>query len=591
MEGSLRVDERWNVSTTTILVDRLQRVNGFLRLEIVMDGLKADRFNANAMFKAAADVAARGWKIVRLWGVNADGSCTCGRSECSTPGKHPHGGAGWPERATSDESEIAEWFEEDRPVNIGLFLGAASGVIDVECDSPEAAKALKEFRLDLIDTPMYRSSRGEHRLFRFEAGLPDAAVVKVNGIEVRIGGGGKSAQSVLPPSWHKSGVQYQWLPGRSPAEVDLAPLPEHFKIEVHKNAKGSAGGGCVRQSREALAGGVMIGEGGRHRYLLGVASDLAFKEPNLDSPDVRDRLFTLVQGVNLTRCTPPKSFEEVQRIVDEQIAFYKESREAGRADLKSDDPTAKEKIRTAKSRWTACGLIKNGNQWSPGAWRLVVVHSDPRVYRLVIPNPAGREPFAVPLSSDEFQSGAKVSRKILDVTGTMNMNDPTRAAWDKVWSGHKREASPGQWVDVRGLQAQLLDEDFRSEEEAPPEQKRYAMLAGMLLGRLNSARPVKDDADTKPSASGAAKWLVYQGKPELWFDWNVVISEIEQTHRIEVTTADRRDLHERVKEVTGKTGFKASQPRVDGSRRRFLRWSQQHLDALAQIAGLNDGGG
>lgn len=557
-----------------------------------MEGLiskGSERFDADAMFKAAADVAARNWKIVRLWGVNADGSCTCGRSECPTPGKHPHGGAGWPGRATSDESAIAAWFEDEGPVNIGLWLGSESGVIDVECDSPEAEEALRRHGLDLIDTPTYRSSRGHHRLFRYEHDLPKTAVVKVDGIEVRLGG--HNAQSVLPPSWHKSGVQYQWLPGKSPADVDVAPLPEAFKQAMFKETSRSTGGGCVREAREALAAGEMVQEGGRHAFLLGVACDLAFKEPNLDAPGVRDRLFTLVQGVNLTRCTPPKSFEEVQRIVDDEIAFYKESREAGRADLRSDDPAAKEKIRAAKSRWATYGLVKNGRQWSPGSWRLVVVNSDPRVYRLMIPSPTASRPYAVPLSSDEFQSGAKVARKILDVTGTMNVNDPTRAAWEKIWSGHKVEVSPGRWVDVRGLQAQLLDDDFRSEEEAPPEQKRHAMLAGMLLGKLTHARPVKDEADTKPSASGDAKWLYHKGQQELWFDWNVVISGIEKDHhRLEVTTADRRDLHERVKDVTRERDFKASQPRLDGSRRRFLRWDQRHLDALAEIAGLNEGG-
>jgi hypothetical protein len=372
--------------------------------------------------------------------------------------------------------------------------------------------------------------------------------------------------------------------------VDVAPLPEAFKQAMFKETSKSTGGGCVRQAREALATGETVREGGRHAFLLGVASDLAFKEPNLNAPGVRDRLFTLVQGVNLTRCSPPKPQDEVLRIVDDEIAFYKESREAGRADLRSDDPTAKEKVRAAKSRWATYGLVKNGNRWSPGSWRLVIVNSDPRVYRLVIPSQAVGRPYVVPLSSDEFQSGAKVARKILDVTGTMNMNDPTRAAWDKVWSGHKIEVAPGRWVDVRGLQAQLLDEDFRSEEEAPPEQKRHAMLAGMLLDRLTLPRPVKDENDTKPSASGSAKWLYHKGQPELWFDWNVTFLEIEQTHRIEVTAADRRDLHDRVGDVTRERGFKASQSRVDGSRRRFIRWDKRHLDALAEIAGLNEGG-
>jgi hypothetical protein len=52
-------------------------------------------------------------------------------------------------------------------------------------------------------------------------------VVKVNGIEVRLGG--NAGQSVSPPSRHRSGVQYQWLPGMSPSDVDVARLPKAFK--------------------------------------------------------------------------------------------------------------------------------------------------------------------------------------------------------------------------------------------------------------------------------------------------------------------------------------------------------------------------
>jgi hypothetical protein len=583
--------------STTILVDRIQRVNEVFSLEKVMEGSVGlcspgdealGRYNPDAMFKATAEIAARGWRVVRLWGLNPDGSCTCGTSECRSPGKHPHGGTGWPERATSDESVIASWFEDGRPVNVGLWLGSQSGVIDVECDSPEAEESSRLFGLDKIDTPTYRSSRGQHRLFRYEDGLPQAAVVKVKGIEVRLGG--NAAQSVLPPSWHRSGVQYQWLPGMSPSDVNVAPLPEAFKQAMFAENKKSTGGGCVQQARKALAAGETIREGGRHAYLLGIASDLAFNERNLDDPGVRDRLLVLVQGVNTTKCEHPKPVEEVQRIVDDQIAFYRESREAGRADLRSNDPNANEKIKAAKGRWATHGLVKNGNQWSPGSWRLVVVNSDPRVYRLVIPNPAGGRPHDVPMTSDEFQSAAKVARRILDVTGTMNMNDPTRAAWDKVWSGYKVEVERGKWADVRGLQAQLCHDGFCTQQEAPPEQKRHAMLAARLLDRLSLARPVKDEADSKPSASGSAKWLYFKGRAELWFDWSVEITEIAQAYRIEVTMADQRDLRERVLRITGERGFKASQPRVDGFRRRFLRWDQQHLDALAEIAGLNEGG-
>ncbi|NQW47522.1 MAG: bifunctional DNA primase/polymerase, partial [Planctomycetes bacterium] len=413
-------------------------------------------------FKGAAGLAARGWKLVRLYGVTADGRCTCGKPGCATPGKHPEGGPEWQHRATDDEQTIASWFDSEEPVNIGVRLGAASGVVDVEFDSPEAEEVLKRFGLDRIDTPAYSSGRGVHRLFRFESWLPDAGVVKVDGLEVRIGGGEKAIQSVIPPSWHWSGKRYQWLPGRSPEDVELARLPEEFKGAILANGK--PGSGCVQRAREAMAGQEPIREGGRHDFLLGVASDLTFNERNLDAEGVEQRLFGLVQGMNVTRCSPPKGQEEVARIVADQIAFYKESRAAGRGDLRSDDPKARQIVAASKDRWVTFGLENNGGRWSPGQWRLVVVHSDPRHYRLVIPNPSGSEPFAVTLTADEYQNPDKVARRVMEATGIINLLDPTRAKWVKAWAGHNLEEKPGVWVPIRGLQGQLLDDDFRSED-------------------------------------------------------------------------------------------------------------------------------
>jgi hypothetical protein len=543
--------------------------------------------SADKAFKEAAGLAARGWKLVRLHDVTESGRCTCGKPDCPTPGKHPSAKFGWQHQATDDEEAIAIWFESDKPVNVGVLLGAASGVIDVEFDSPEAEAVLRKFGLDRIDTPAYSSGRGVHRIFRYEPWMPDAGVVKIDGLEVRIGGGGKASQSVIPPSWHKTGKQYSWLPGRSPEDVEPARLPEAFKAAIL--ADGKPGSGCVSRAREAMAGQEPIREGGRHDFLLGVASDLAFNERNLDAEGVEQRLFGLVQGMNVTRCSPPKGQDEVARIVADQIAFYKESRAAGRGDLRSDDPQARRIITASKDRWVTFGLENNGGRWSPGQWRLVVVHSDPRHYRLVIPNPGGSEPFAVTLTADEYQNPDKVARRVMEATGIINLLDPTRAKWVKVWAGYNLEERPGVWVPVRGLQGQLLDDDFRSEEEAPPEQKRHACLAAMLLDQFSKQRESKDKTDSKPSEGGTPKWLFHNGLPEIWFRHDVVWNEIQRQHNIIVTPAERRDLEGRVRRITGEDEFRAAQPRIGLTRRRYLRWHRGHLDALARLAGCEEG--
>jgi hypothetical protein len=389
-------------------------------------------YDEDEVFKGAAAVAAHGWKIVKLHGLNDDCSCTCGKAACGTPGKHPVGSA-WPERATSDEDAIASWFEPDRRVNVGVLLGQASGIIDVECDSPEAEAAARRYGLDAIDTPCYLSSRGIHRLFQWQPEFPDQAVVKVDGIEVRLGGGGSAAQSVIPPSMHRSGTMYAWLPGKSPDDIQPARLPGDFQKAMLDKKRST---GCAAQAVALTGSGATVSPGGRHQYLLGEASHLAFREPDLDSEESCLRIINILLGLNATKCNPPKDRSEVERIARDEIEFYRQAREVGRPDLRSTDPDAQTLVRTPRDPWVFYGLEKRERHWLPGNWRLVVVHSDPKHFRLVIPNPAGGEPFAVVLTPDEYSSPQKVANRILAFTGLINVCDPTPMAWAKAWAGY-----------------------------------------------------------------------------------------------------------------------------------------------------------
>lgn len=128
-------------------------------------------------------------------------------------------GAGWQTKATGDMEAVESWMAAGS--NVGLLLGLASGVVDVEYDTPAGREQLAAFGVLDIRTPTWRSARGEHRLFRWEPWMPTAAVVHADDLEVRIGG--RAAQSVLPPSRHPDGSQYGWLV--RPIDVDIAAFP------------------------------------------------------------------------------------------------------------------------------------------------------------------------------------------------------------------------------------------------------------------------------------------------------------------------------------------------------------------------------
>jgi len=132
----------------------------------------------------------------------------------------------WPSLATTDEEEIERLWQRWPDANLGIKLGPASGLVDCEHDTDEG-KATAERLLGDCFTPTYQSSRSIHRLFQFPEGLTiPKAVVMVQGLELRFGTEKKGAQSVFPPSIHASGVQYRWLNGLSPDDVEPLPFPE-----------------------------------------------------------------------------------------------------------------------------------------------------------------------------------------------------------------------------------------------------------------------------------------------------------------------------------------------------------------------------
>jgi len=128
-------------------------------------------------------------------------------------------GAAWQTKATDDMTYVKQWLAAGS--NVGLLLGPASGVVDVEFDEPAGLQQLAAFGITDIHTPTWRSARGEHRLFRWEPWMPLTSVVKADSLEIRLGG--RAAQSVLPPSVHPTGERYEWIVPPSACQIAAFP--------------------------------------------------------------------------------------------------------------------------------------------------------------------------------------------------------------------------------------------------------------------------------------------------------------------------------------------------------------------------------
>lgn len=174
--------------------------------------------------EAALRYAAWGWRVFPLHGF-VNGSCTCGRPSCSSPGKHPLVRRGLYE-ASTDARVIKEWWRRWRSANVGVATGAVSQIAVIDVDLPAALASLPrlvEVKLPVTLTGL-TGGGGLHFIYRCNdedlgnsAGRLPGLDGDLPGIDLRANGG----YVVAAPSTHASGGRYSWLD--SAAEMAAAP--------------------------------------------------------------------------------------------------------------------------------------------------------------------------------------------------------------------------------------------------------------------------------------------------------------------------------------------------------------------------------
>jgi hypothetical protein len=145
---------------------------------------------------------------------------------CDYKSKKPIGDD-WQRRVIN--TETASRFFNGDPKNVGVILGATShGLTDVDLDCAEAV-ALAPYILPPTSAIFGRpSARASHRLYQTDLGTTtDTAALQFRDpktkamlVELRIGGGGKGAQTIFPGSTHaETGEPIQWEENGEPARV------------------------------------------------------------------------------------------------------------------------------------------------------------------------------------------------------------------------------------------------------------------------------------------------------------------------------------------------------------------------------------
>jgi hypothetical protein len=181
------------------------------------------------------------WSLLPAHTVTG-GRCSCGKADCSSPGKHPRTPNGLKD-ASTDPAVIAKWFEQWPNANIAVVPGP-SGLVVADIDSKIAERVASWLGLCAEPTLTALTGRtdfpGRHLYFRYtgpslgnlKVTVSDDHLIAVRtdqpGLEIKHDRG----YVIAPPSMHVSGRQYRWLrdgyepqplPGRATALLLLVP--------------------------------------------------------------------------------------------------------------------------------------------------------------------------------------------------------------------------------------------------------------------------------------------------------------------------------------------------------------------------------
>jgi hypothetical protein len=166
---------------------------------------------AGQLLEAALEYGRRGFAVFPGHSLARSGSCTCGRPNCASPGKHPRIKE-WQLKASTDPLVISEWWRRWPDANVCIATGAISGVIVIDVDprhgGNESLAALERDCGPLPATVTSKTGGGGSHLFFQHPGhdVPNRTNV-LPGIDVRGDGG----FVVAPPSAHASGREYTWM--------------------------------------------------------------------------------------------------------------------------------------------------------------------------------------------------------------------------------------------------------------------------------------------------------------------------------------------------------------------------------------------
>ena len=256
------------------------------------------------LFSVATELCRKGIAIFATHCIKQDGNCSCGKANCSSPGKHPRTKRGCKDHSTSIDELMkftaclaGEW-------NLAIATGEPSGIIVIDVER----EGLQEFAKlgDLPETVTVETGGGgRHFYFRLPPGHELSNKVRVHGlpVDVRTTGG----YVIAPGANHISGGEYKWI--NSISDVAVAECPEWLLTLISRSNGGHSTTTMTVPHDLASHSGEFVGR--RHETL----KRLILQENRIGKSPTEIRRLALEFR---DRCENPSTIsdDEVEKLID-----------------------------------------------------------------------------------------------------------------------------------------------------------------------------------------------------------------------------------------------------------------------------------
>ncbi|HOD28552.1 MAG TPA: bifunctional DNA primase/polymerase [Syntrophales bacterium] len=212
------------------------------------------------MLHAALDYAGRGLSVIPI-----------------RPDKKPFIPWAAYQKQFATPEEIRSWWADHPDAMVGLVTGTISGILVIDCDTPEGFEAVRKMLPDALILPIARTPRGGwHLWFVYPAG---SGITVGTGVIPGVDFRGEGGYIIAPPSVNGNGKAYTWEEGKSIGDVPLGTVPLSLikKLSLYRGSNADR----------------------RHKATNGDNGDKYFHQGRRD-----EDLFTVANSLIKNRCAP-----------------------------------------------------------------------------------------------------------------------------------------------------------------------------------------------------------------------------------------------------------------------------------------------